>query len=125
MGRFGLGGPAFYMPLDLFSYSGPGIQVLGNGGGPGNQGSFSIDNGTTPLKLFDDQFVDHLDYRDWAPGTNDAFNQFSNSSVSNNVSALDLRVMDVIGYDPVPEPSTVILLITGLAAIAFVRRSRT
>jgi hypothetical protein len=55
-------------------------------------------------------------------GTNDAFNQFSNSSVRNGVSALDLRVMDVIGYDPVPEPSTVILLITGLAAIAFARR---
>jgi len=105
--------------VDLFSYSGAGTRVLGNEGGPGLQGSFSIDNGTTLLKLYNDQSSNGLDFRDWAPGTNDAFNQFSNSGVTNAVSDVDLREMDVIGYDRVaatPEPPTGILFISGLLA---------
>ncbi len=36
-----------------------------------------MDNGVTLLKLFNDPTVNSLDSRDWAPGTNDSFNQFS------------------------------------------------
>jgi hypothetical protein len=43
--------------------------------------------------------VNNLDSRDWAPGTNDAFNQFSDFGVVNPVSHVDLQVMDVIGFD--------------------------
>ena len=40
----------------------------------------------------------------------DAFNQFANSGVVNGVTNVDLRLMDVIGYDRiVPEPSTLVL----------------
>src|SRR5262249_20382363 len=91
--------------------------------------NFSIDNGTTLLKLFNNAQQNGLDTRDWAPpslggdGTNDAFNQFSNWGVVNPVSAVDVRVMDVIGYDliqqtpAVPEPSA--LWVAGLGALAF------
>ena len=101
MGRLGLSGGSVgttansFSLIDNFSYTGPGTKGLR--GGPGN--NFSIDNGTTLLKLFNDPTVNHLDSRDWAPGTNDAFNQFSAPGVVNPVSAVDLQLMDVIGYD--------------------------
>jgi hypothetical protein len=95
MGRIGLsGGSNSFSLIDLFSYTGPGVRSLG--GGKGN--FFSIDNGATLLKEFNDSSANHLDTRDWAAGTNDSFNQFSNASVVNPVSAVDLQLMDVIGY---------------------------
>jgi hypothetical protein len=133
LGRLGLGGGTIgtatnsYSLVDLFSYSGAGTRVLGNGGGAGLQGSFSIDNGTTLLKQYNDQFSNNLDFRDWGPGTNDAFNQFSFSGVTNPLSSVDIREMDVMGYDlkQVPEPATGILLIPGLLACYLLRRRET
>jgi hypothetical protein len=95
MGRLGLsGGNNSFSLIDNFSYTGAGVKSLG--GGAGN--FFSIDNGVTLLKEFNDSDANHLDTRDWAGGTNDSFNQFSSSDVVNPVSAVDLQVMDVIGY---------------------------
>ena len=65
-------------------------------GGAGN--FFSIDNGVTLLKEFNNSAANHLDTRDWAAGTNDSFNQISNSGIVNPVTAVDLQLMDVIGY---------------------------
>lgn len=98
MGRIGLsGGNKSFSLIDNFSYTGAGMKSLG--GGAGN--FFSIDNGVTLLKEFNDSAANHLDTRDWAGGTNDAFNQFANSGVVNSVSAVDLQLMDVIGYGSV------------------------
>jgi hypothetical protein len=95
MGRIGLsGGNNSFSLIDCFSYTGAGMKSLG--GGAGN--FFSIDNGVILLKEFNDSAANHLDTRDWAGGTNDSFNQFANSGVVNPVSAVDLQVMDVIGY---------------------------
>ena len=132
LGRLGLGGTFNgngSSLIDLFSYAGPGSRRINNGGASGNQGSFSIDNGTTLLKLYNNQFANGLDLRDWAPGTNDSFNQFSNSGVTNPVSDVDLREMDVIGYDrnfgsPTPEPSSVFLLAIFVVAADLLRRRR-
>ena len=90
-----------YSLIDNFSYTSAATKGLV--GGPGN--NFSIDNGTTLLKLWNDSAANGLDSRDWAPRTNDAFNQFSDSGVVNPVSAIDLRLLDVIGYDLVPVPA--------------------
>jgi hypothetical protein len=101
MGRLGLSGGSISAPtndftlIDNFSYTAPGAKGLR--AGPGNK--FSIDNGTTLLKLWNDPTTNGLDSRDWAPGTNDSFNQFSEPGVVNPVSAVDLQLMDVIGYD--------------------------
>jgi hypothetical protein len=101
MGRLGLSGGAVgattnsFSLIDNFSYTGPGSKGLR--GGPGN--NFSMDNGTTLLKLWNDPTVNHLDSRDWAPGTNDSFNQFSDPGVVNPVSLIDLQLLDVIGYE--------------------------
>ena len=95
MGRIGLsGGNNSFSLIDCFSYTGAGMKSLT--GGAGN--FFSMDNGVTLLKEFNDSAANHLDTRDWAGGTDDSFNQFSDSGVVNAVSAVDLQVMDVIGY---------------------------
>ena len=115
MGRLGISGGTIgssansYSLIDEFAYTGAGARNLGTGAGV----NFSIDNGTTLLKLWNNAAANGLDTRDWAPGTNDSFNQFSNSGVVNGLSNVDLRLMDVIGYDlaPVPEPSRPIALL--------------
>jgi hypothetical protein len=101
MGRLGLSGGTVgttansFSLIDNFSYTGPGATGLR--GGPGN--NFSMDNGTTLLKLWNDPTANGLDSRDWAQGTNDSFNQFSAPGVVNPVSFVDLQLVDVIGYD--------------------------
>ena len=85
-----------YIPFDLFHYTAAGTRGLNNGAGR----SFSIDNGTTLLKAFNDASLSPgSDLQDWASGTNDTFNAFSSSGVQNDLSAVDVRVMDAIGYD--------------------------
>jgi hypothetical protein len=126
LGRLGISGGTIgssansYSLIDLFSYTGAGARGLG--GGAGN--NFSIDNGTTLIKLFNNALANGLDSRDWAPGTFDAFNQFSNSGVVNGVSAVDLQLMDAIGYDlvAVPEPAAGTLLVGALATAGVLRR---
>src|SRR6266446_5081314 len=95
-----------YMLFDLFHYTGAGTRGLNDG--PGR--FFSIDNGTTLLKAFNFPNGDGSDPQDWASGTNDCFNAFASSSVENDLTPVDLRVMDVIGYDfagssPTPTPT--------------------
>jgi hypothetical protein len=105
MGRIGTMGdnaPAEYQQMDLFSYSGAGMRGLNKG--PGR--FFSIDNGTALLKEFNNFNANQGDLQDWASGTNDAFNAFSSDGVLNDLSEVDLRVMDVIGYDRVTVTAT-------------------
>jgi PEP-CTERM motif-containing protein len=126
MGRIGLSGelvggvPALSL-LDAFSFTGAGARGLG--GGAGNQ--FSIDDGTTLLKLFNNATANGGDTRDWAGGTNDSFNAFSSSGVLNPVTAIDLEELDVLGYDSaVPEPATVTMVGLALLAGAVIGRRR-
>jgi outer membrane protein assembly factor BamB len=111
MGRIGLMGQNLtgspdYMFMDLFHYTGPGQRGLNSGAGR----SFSIDNGTTLLKAFNNASASGGDLQDWASGTNDSFNAFSSSGAKNDLTTVDLRVMDVVGYNaiggsPTPTPT--------------------
>jgi hypothetical protein len=116
MGRTGLSGSNnLFSLIDCFSYAGAGMKSLGSGAG----NFFSIDNGVTLLKEFNDtSAVHHLDTRDWAGGTNDSFDQFSNSDVVNPVTAVDLQLMDVIGYGRVNPIGS---LIETVGQISFLR----
>jgi hypothetical protein len=97
LGTTSIDGTPAYLQMDLFHYAAANTRGLTNG--PGR--SFSIDNGTTLLKAFNDASVctKPCDPQDWASGTSDSFNAFSSSGVKNDLTAVDLRVMDVIGYD--------------------------
>jgi hypothetical protein len=100
MGRFGLcgnlvSGVPGYTLMDAFSFSGPSVRNPGDG----TNANFSIDNGNTILKGFNPQTLNGGDCRDWASGTNDAFNAFAATGVANPVTGVDLRMTDVIGYD--------------------------
>lgn len=125
MGRLGLmkNTNSSYSLADLFTYSGAGTRggaFIGPCPSTASNDFFSIDNGETLLKKENDYCANGLDVDDWAPGTNDSFNQFSRSGVVNAVSEVDLRQMDVLGYDRVvatPEPSTVALMVTGFAVL--------
>ena len=131
MGRVGFkgGSGSQFSILDLFSFTGAATRSMVNGDGA----SFSIDDGTTLLKAFNLNTVNGLDSRDWASGcatgsggdlTPNSFNQCSSNGVANIVNVLDLREMDVIGYDRIvaPEPSAGLMVISALVLGSVIRR---
>jgi hypothetical protein len=128
MGRQGLSGVTFagaansYELLDALSFQSAGTREAGNTGG-----WFSINDGNTLLMEYNDSALNGGDTRDWASGSNDSYNAFTNSGVLDPVSAVDLEEMNVLGYNltttaTVPEPSTGIFLISALLAGCFIRR---
>ena len=124
MGRIGLSGGLVsgtpgYTVVDAYSFTGAAARNVARGG------SFSLDYGSTLLKTFNGAVSG--DTRDWASGTNDAFNAFSSSSVTNGITAVDLRMMDAIDYNlasTTPEPSSVVLMSAGLLGLFYARRRR-
>jgi hypothetical protein len=103
MGRFlGVGedvinndGRADFFPLDLFHYA-SGSRSFTRGG------SFSIDGGQTTLAEFSTSSTG--DAGDWGGSTtNDSFLAFSNSGVYNDITPVDLRLMDILGYHGYPD----------------------
>lgn len=123
MGRYGLtqngATSGRYSPIDLFRYTSPGNLALT----PVNGTYFSIDGGTTKINTFNG--TGGGDLSDWLGTTNDSFNVDSKSGVLNPMSGGDITLMDVIGYDRVPEPSALVLAglgILGLVGCALRRR---
>jgi hypothetical protein len=92
---------------DLFRFSAPGVRELAPG--PGHTtGYFSIDNGNTVLGTWNNH-VARGDLADWdqgfgsgggpGPFGNDAFNDFSNPGVLNQITNTDLTLMHVLGWE--------------------------
>ena len=114
------GGPA-YMPFDLMRFKGSGVRSeLASDSGV----YFSVDNGGTNLKNYNFPNGNGSDNQDWASGSNDSFNAFTSSGVQNDITAVDLTVMDVIGYTPAPEPTSFITCGGALVGGLLLRRRR-
>ncbi len=125
MGRIGLLGLAnLENSFDLFGYTAPGTIYLTK---PVANGYFSIDGGVTSLRLFNNG-SNGGDDKDWASGQGtDAYNAFGTSGVMLGTDLVDQYTLDVIGYDVVPEASTLVptaLAFGGLAATLVIRRRR-
>jgi len=111
-----------YEVFDLYRYKAANVKTVN----PNDTGVyFSINGGVTDLHNFNS--VQGDDLQDWAgtsPYTADAFNDISFSGYKNGLSSEDFTAMDVIGYSFVPEPSSVVLLLGSVFAIASRTRSR-
>ena len=99
------GEPHGYYPFDFFKYSAAEVRSLVGT----TQGYFSPDGGVTNLDNFNADSDD--DFGDWAASAgNDAFRAFSDSGVVNAVTATDIVVMDVIGWNAAPGSPGVVAL---------------
>ncbi|MFB3891618.1 MAG: NF038122 family metalloprotease [Phycisphaerae bacterium] len=111
------GFPAYY-PYDLARFKSSGTRSM-------NQTDtgvyFSINDGVTNLKTYNS--TAGADLQDWAGGTNDSFNAFATVGVEEPLTAVDLTVVDIMGYDPVPEPAAVVAIMLVCAGLAL-RRAR-
>lgn len=118
LGTTAITGVPAYLPYDFFRYSAGVLDMT-----PGPNDYFSIDGGITNLKNFNNSNGYGGDPQDWASGSNDSFNAYSSSGVENDMSLVDLQALDVMGYDLVPEPGRMVLLVLGVGA-ALLRRRR-
>jgi len=127
MGRYGFGqngGGGRDSPIDLFRYlAASGQRDLTPSRGTANY--FSIDGGATALNSFN--IAASGDLSDWAGTTLDAYNASLSKGKVLPVSAGDLTLLDVLGYDrvaAVPESSTAAMMLCGLAGLVIRRRWR-
>ena len=101
-----------YTIMDLMHYSAPGTRDLS----ATTAGYFSADGGTTSLGALNT--ATGGDAGDWASTvTNDAFDAFAPSGVVEVVTANDLTVMDVLGWNPASAPAASTLQPTGVTIV--------
>ena len=84
--------------FDLFRFTAPGVRFF-EGSVPASRPSyFSIDNGVTKLADYGVN-SDPSDFlNSGVQGSNDAFNEYYSSTTTQNLSSVDLKQMDVLGY---------------------------
>ena len=101
IGGLGLTSAGNWGPLDLFRYASPGLRDY-SGGADGQPAYFSVD-GTALLAKFHNAFnagrFDGQDFGDWNGTKGDAFGP-GGPGAPGQLTATDLRVLDILGWTP-------------------------
>src|SRR4051812_11048719 len=83
--------------FDLFRFTSPGTRLFTNGN-TAAAAYFSLDGGITKLADFG-QKSDPSDFlNSGVQGSNDPFNEFYTSNTSQGLSAVDLKLLDALGF---------------------------
>ena len=116
-------------PEDLFRYSANGVRSFDAGSSCNSLGSAyrlfaRINSGATNLAGFNNA-CNGGDFGDWDSASNRVQNAFSGGGTP--TLGVELTALDVIGYtltSTTPEPSSILLTVTALGAIALLRRRK-
>jgi hypothetical protein len=94
-----------FQPFDLFRFSAPGVRSFDL---YATNAYFSIDGGVTDLKMFNPQ-GNGGDDQDWNLVSNppDAFDAYGVYGAETPMTALDIRVMDILGFGLNRTPSRI------------------
>ena len=107
--------------LDQFRYLGAGMRDTTLVPGA----YFSLNGGMTKIAGFSPGQNDSYQASHWLEGTGALLDPAVSAGVVQNIAALDLLALDVIGYDlatPVGEPASLAMLAMGLLGVAAYRR---
>lgn len=84
---------------------------------------FSLNDGTTDIANFSPGGTGQYQASHWLSGTGGLMDPTVAPGVTQNITPLDIRALDVLGYDiAVTEPGTLAIVFLGLAGAAWVRR---
>ncbi|MFG6460132.1 NF038122 family metalloprotease [Roseateles sp. DXS20W] len=116
---------SWYYSLDLLRYSAPGTLDVAVGGAP----YLSLDGGATALQGFSTGAAhgDGSQASHFLNGSNTLMRPIVPWGQSFTTTDADLLALDAIGWNltnPVPEPQTYALLLSGLAVLGWARRRR-
>lgn len=124
-------GFSYVSPEDFFRYAGTSTACTATSGRSYSSLSsatacFSL-NGTTGLARFNQPGNSSSDYGDWASsGTARVQDAFATPGAQPNMSALEWKALDVIGYglasQAAPEPGTSLMLAAGFGVMILLRR---
>lgn len=114
---FDLGG-AVYTPtlLDEFRYTAQNARATSTG-----SAFYSLNNGAASIASFSTGGVGQYQASHWLQGTGGLMDPAVAAGVSQNITALDLQALDIIGYN-LPEPGSIMIVLLGVAGAALVRR---
>ena len=84
---------------------------------------FSLNDGLTSFASFSPGGTGQYQASHWLQGTGALMDPAVATGVSQNITALDIQALDVLGYDiAVPEPGSLAILLVGMAGAALMRR---
>ncbi len=111
---------SFKSVLDLFRYNAPATPSFQ----AGQSAYFSLSGGTTSLASFSVGGSGQYQASHWLQGTGGLMDPAVTTGYAQNITPLDVTALDVLGYNvAVAEPASMLLLASGLLALALRRRA--